>query len=267
MSAFFRSIFLAALLCAGTAFAQSDHPDNPHSTKAKDKQGSGTPNSVTNGQTQSAETANPDSYNNKEDAAKPKGTTNVDAAETNNPHSKDFKDRDQMAGMDHGDMDHDAMMMKNATPQMVLQKLHMANQEEIKMGRLAEQNGTDKVKTYARTLEQDHTVADQKVMDLAGKKGWALNDTPKNPKMQQHQQAMQDRLNNLKGAEFDRTFTNMMAMGHKHLISMAQSWQQNIKDSDVKSLLNEMMPKLQQHAQMADQLKAPAAQGRAPETR
>jgi hypothetical protein len=59
----------------------------------------------------------------------------------------------------------------------------------------------------------------------------------------------------------------MMSGAHKHLIQMAQGWQSSVQDPDVKNLLGQMMPKLQQHAQMADQLKTPAAQGRAPENR
>jgi putative membrane protein len=274
MTAFFRSIFLAALLCAGTAFAQSDTQDNPHSTKAKDKQGTSTPNSVTNDQTQSAESANPHAVNNRDDASKPQGNAEgqMQKADSENPDDINYKNRkrnDGMAGMDHGQMsgaDHD-MTMKNASPQMMLQALHMANLEEVKMGKLAEENGTDRVKSYAKTLEQDHSAADQQVKDLAQKKGWTLNDTPKNEKMQQHQQAMQQRMSSLKGAQFDRAFTNMMVNGHQRLIHMAQGWSQNVKDQDVRSLLDQMMPKLQQHEQMAEQLKAPAAQGRAPDVR
>jgi putative membrane protein len=275
MTAFFRSICLAALLCAGTAWAQSDTQDNPHSTKAKDKQGSSTPSGATNDQAQSAESANPHSVNNRDDAARPQGDAEnkMQQADKENPDDINYKNRQQNQGrsdMEHhghmSDADHDAMM-KNASPQMMLQALHMANLEEIKMGKLAQDKGTDRVKSYAKTLQDDHSSADQQVKDLAQKKGWTLNDTPKNEKMQHHQQEMMDRLNNLKGPQFDRSFANMMANGHQRLIHMAQNWSQNAKDPEVKSLLDQMMPKLQQHEQMAEQLKTPAAQGRAPDVR
>ena len=156
-------------------------------------------------------------------------------------------------------------MMQNATPQIILQKLHMANLEEIEMGKLAEQNGTDRVKAYAKTLQTDHAAADRQVKDLAQKKNITLSDTPKNPEMQKKMDEARNRLSNMKGAEFDRTFANRMSMGHKKLISMAQGWRQNCKDQDVCNLIDTLMPKLQQHAQMADQLKGPAPMGRAPE--
>lgn len=277
MTAFLKSIFLAALLCAGTAYAQSDTADNPHSTKAKDKQGTDTPNSVTNQQTQAAETANPHSTDHNK-AEKPSGNAHdqMQQADKENPNDINYRDRKQNqgasatsgSGMDHEQMgmDHE-MAMKNATPQMMLQRLHMANQEEIQMGKLAEQNGTDRIKSYAKTLQQDHQSADRQVQDLAKKKSVNLSDTPKNPQMQQRMQQMHDRFSSLKGAEFDRAFTNMMSNQHKRLIDMAQAWSQNAKDQDVKGLLDQMLPKLQQHAQMADQLRTPAAQGRSPDVR
>ena len=256
----------SACLLAASAQAQTqatDNPDNPHSSTARHKSGSDVSNSQTNAQTDQGENANPHSVRNRDDSAKPAGRADVQAAEKNNPDSSDFRDREKMGVMDHAGMDHD--MMTNASPQQILQKLHMANQKEISMGRLAEQNGTEKVKDYAQTLERDHQDADQKVMDLAKRKGFSLSDTPKSADTQQKMRDHADRLSGLKGAEFDRAFTNMMAMGHRHLLQMAQGWTSNCKDQDVCSLLNTLLPKLQQHAQTAERLRGPVAQGRSPQ--
>jgi predicted outer membrane protein len=267
MASLIRSIGLAALLCTGTAYAQQDNPDNPHSTKSKDRQGTNTPSSVSNEQTQGAESANPHAVNNKDDASKPQGSANMDAMQTQNPEDPQYRNREKTDpnGMSAGH-DHD-MMMKNATPQMVLQHLHMANLEEINMGKMAEKNGTDKVKTFAKTLEQDHQAADRQVQDLAKKKGWTVSDTPKDPKMQEKKQSMQDRLSGMNGADFDRGFANMMVNGHRHVIAMTQNFRQNCKDQDVCNLIDQLTPKLQQHLQTAEQLRGPAAQGRAPDNR
>lgn len=200
MTASIRSICLAALLAGGAAWAQQnpvDNPDNPHSTKSKDKQGS----------------------------------------------------------------------MKNATPQMMLQKLHLTNLEEIEMAKLAEQNGSDRVKGYARTLLRDHQDADVKVNELAKKKGIALSDSPKDPEIRKHMEAAKDELSRLKAPEFDRAFANRMSMGHKRVISMVQAWRQDCRDQDVCNLIDTLLPQLQKHAEMADQLKGPAAMGRTPENR
>jgi putative membrane protein len=269
MTAFIRSLCLSALLAAGAAWAQQqpvDNPDNPHSTKAKDKQSSDVPSSTTNQQVDQAEQSNPHHPQNKD--TKPSGTAStqsIDNAQQGSPRSPQNKDRDmamtdkdQMSGMDHD-------MMKNATPQQMLQKLHMSNLHAIEMAKMAEQNGSDKIKSYAKTLQTDHQDADKKVKDLAQKKSITLADTAKNPEMQQKMEQAKQRFSSMKGQEFDRAFANKMSMEHKRVITMAQGWRQNCTDQDVCNLIDTLMPKLQQHAQMADQLRGPTAQGRTPE--
>jgi predicted outer membrane protein len=277
MVAFIRSLCLAALLAAGSAWAQQqpvDSPENPDSAKAKDKQGSTTPSSVANQQVDEAQKASPHHPQNKD--TKPTGTASsesIEAAQRESPHSVQNKDREQLGRNPKMDQqgrmagaDHDAMM-KNATPEMMLQKLHLTNLHEIESAKLADQNGSDKIKTYASTLQRDHQDADMKVKELASKKGISLSDTPMRPEKQKEKQAAKDRLASLKGAEFDRAFANQMSMDHRKVISLARAWRQNCSDQEVCSLIDSLLPQLQQHQQMADQLKGPMPQGRAPGTR
>ena len=266
MASFIRSFCLAALLAAGSAWAQQqqvDNPDNPHSTKAKDKSSSDVSTSSTNQQVDQAEKPNPHHPDNRD--SKPSGTAStqsIDASQRDNPHDVQNKDREKLGGNPTtdgqmaGDMDHEAMM-KNATPQQQLQKLHMANLHEIEMGKMAEQNGTERIRTYAQTLQRDHQAAES----------FTLSDTAKDPQKQQHKEMMKDQLSSLKGAQFDRAFANQMAMAHRKVISMAQAWKQDCKDRDVCSLIDSTLPTLQQHQAMVEQLRGPQAQGRAPESR
>lgn len=279
MTAFIRSFLLAAVLAAGAAWAQQSQPgdtqENPHSTKAKDKQSSGASTATTNEQVQQAEKPDPHSSDhNRSQDAKASGQasqSSVDAAEKENPHSVDERKNERPSGQGMGmgqgqmsGMDHDAMM-KNATPQMMLQRLHMSNQHEIEMAKMAEQNGSDRIKSYAQTLTRDHQDADQKVKDLAKKKSISLSDTPKNPHMQEKMEMSKQHFEGLKGQQFDNAFANRMSMEHRRMITMAQSWRQNCSDQEVCSLIDTLLPKLQQHEQMANSLRAPAAQGRTPE--
>ena len=246
MTAFIRSLCLATLLAAGSAWAQqqqTDNPDNPHSTKAKDKPASSSSTTDTNPQIQQGESANPHS-------------TTQDRIGTS------ADQRGQMAGTDQ---DHEAMMLKNATPEMQLQKLHKVNLHEIEVGKLAEQNGSDRAKAFGRTLVRDHQDADKKVMDLAKKKNVSLTDASMNPDKQKEKEMKKDRLSSLQGTDFDREFGNEMAMGHRKVISLAQTWKQNCKDQDVCNLIDSMLPTLQQHLKTAEQLRGPVAQGRTPE--
>src|SRR5947207_14714501 len=114
MTAFIRSLCLSALLAAGAAWAQQqpvDNPDNPHSTKAKDKQTSDVPSSTTNPQVNQAEQGSPRSPQNKDVAA---GQTTA------------MTDKDQMSGMDHD-------MMKNAKQKQNRQRRHMSNRHKSAM--------------------------------------------------------------------------------------------------------------------------------------
>ena len=268
MTAFIRSLCLAALLAAGSAWAQqqpADNPDNPHSTQAKDKQGSGVPSSTSDQQAAQAENPNPHHPDNRD--AKAAGTASqadIDAAERDNPQSPQNKDRDRVGSA--AGMDHDAMM-KNATPQMILQKLHMANLEEIEMGKLAEQNGTDRVKSYAKTLQTDHTAADGQVKALAQKKNITLSDSPKNPEMQKKMDEAKNRFSNMKGAEFDRAFGTAMYNGHDGVLKMLKDHDKDIKSAELRKFVDDVRPTLEHHKDMADKIqgKAPGAQGRAPE--
>ena len=104
-------------------------------------------------------------------------------------------------------------------------------------------------------------------MDLAKRKGFTLTDTPKDAQKQQHMQMKKEQLSNLQGAQFDRAFANTMAMDHRKVISLAQAWKQDCKDRDVCSLIDSLLPTLQQHLTMAEQLRGPPAQGRAPDSR
>src|SRR5438067_12351986 len=116
MTAFIRSLCLSALLAAGAAWAQQqpvDNPDNPHSTKAKDKQTSDVPSSTTNPQVNQAEQGRPRSPQKKDVAA---GQTTA------------MTDKDQMCGMDHD-------TMKNATPQQSRPQRHMPSLHEIESAR------------------------------------------------------------------------------------------------------------------------------------
>jgi putative membrane protein len=237
----------AACLLAGAAWAQQGNPQNPHSVQSKDQPGSSVPQSVTNQQAQDAQQANPHSVQ----------STDKQPA---NPSPSDNE-----AMQHHPETAQPGATTAEATPQVILQRLHLANLEEIELGKMAEQNGSDKVKDYARMLQTDHKAADQKVTALAQKKGIMLSDKPavKPEAAQKHQEA-KEKLASLKGEDFDRAFTGLMVKGHQHLISAVQHWQSTNKDPDVNTLLDAMMPKLQQHEQMAEKLHGPMPQGKAP---
>jgi putative membrane protein len=144
------------------------------------------------------------------------------------------------------------------TDDQVLHALHHIDQEEIKGGNTAEQKGsTQQVKDYGRMLVQDHQKADKQVMQVAQKMHVDLTNTKDVPqKMREqkevHQNKMQQ-LQRLTGKEFDHGFAQLMSNGHQEAIDMVKNAQANAK-GDMKNLLDQLLPDLQKHKDVADQI-------------
>jgi len=107
----------------------------------------------------------------------------------------------------------------------VLSKLHHSNQMEIAAGKLALEKGQSKdVKSFGKTLVNDHAAADKKVMALAKEE---KIDMPASV-------PMPDTMDNLKGAsaaEFDRTFVADMLDDHKKDVAEAKEARDATKDT------------------------------------
>jgi putative membrane protein len=171
-------------------------------------------------------------------------------------------------------MDHKGMAM---TDEKVLRHLHHANMEEIKAGQMAQSKAAaPAVKDYARTLVSDHQQADKQVLAMGDKmhvdmqKNMDMSDMDHSKmdhskmdhsqttgmdhqdKMKMHQAKM-DEMQKLSGKEFDRAFLTMMANGHDHVIEMVKTSQATAK-GDLKAMLDQMLPTLERHKQMAQDL-------------
>jgi len=130
----------------------------------------------------------------------------------------------------------------------VLSKLHHSNQMEIAAGKLALEKGQSKdVKSFGKTLVNDHAAADKKVMALAKEE---KIDMPASV-------PMPDTMDNLKGAsaaEFDRTFVADMLDDHKKDVAEAKEARDATKDTKLKSLLTATIPVLEKHRDTAQKL-------------
>jgi putative membrane protein len=71
-------------------------------------------------------------------------------------------------------------------------------------------------------------------------------------KMKVHQAKM-DQMQKLSGKQFDQAFLTMMANGHEHVIEMVKNAQSNAS-GDLKNMLDQMLPTLERHEQMAQDL-------------
>jgi putative membrane protein len=174
--------------------------------------------------------------------------------------------------------------------EQTLTKLHAVNQHEIQMGNLARDRAlSEQVKNYGETLVQDHQQLDRAVTSLAERNditlpnaqataagesagGTAPNQAEqssakpvsqleKMQKMQKMQQAQMRRLESSSGAQFDREFLSGMVQGHQQAIQMVRTARNQAQNTELKSLLSDALPTLQQHLDMAQRLQREANKG------
>ncbi|HUJ25055.1 MAG TPA: DUF4142 domain-containing protein [Myxococcales bacterium] len=163
-----------------------------------------------------------------------------------------------------------AMMLAAASPTMtdaqLATQIHNINKMEIDVGKLGEKDcQSAQCKELARMIRTDHEQADKKVTGIVKPDESSLPQEITEQNKTDH--ANVDQLKKMKGAEFDKTFGQMMVQGHQDAIQMLKDNQSNIQNQQLKSFVAETLPKLQQHEDMARKVMngQPAAQGRAPE--
>lgn len=162
----------------------------------------------------------------------------------------------------------------NATPDAkILSLLHYKNQKEIELGRLAAANGsTSAVREYGSMLVREHTAADAKVLAVAARTNTVLLSETETKSMIRAEKAamgknvekaaddsraMQDpveELRNLSGTNFDRVFAQKIAKGHSKLASAIEKAKPEVRNESTRQLLNELLPIVQKHEQMAREL-------------
>ena len=144
---------------------------------------------------------------------------------------------------------------------MVLSKMHMTNEMEVKLGELAKKKGaSDEVRRYGDRLVRDHRFADGKVEDMAKAKGIALQmpeaKTDAEKQDMQKDQQMVQKVEGMSGRDFDKAFLEMMAVGHAKAIAMLTQAHDVTKDPELKDMLGKMVPILRQHEVVAQKLQS-----------
>lgn len=137
-----------------------------------------------------------------------------------------------------------------------LSNLHQANQEEIAMGRLAEQKGaTAEVRDYGSRLVKDHLAADRKVMEVAKADRLDISEEP-------HHHHEMKQLRALNGPPFDERFKEMMVAGHRQTIKEVSDAMSKLSDPNVMNLAKNLLPTLREHERIAKNLPSPTTGAR-----
>lgn len=134
----------------------------------------------------------------------------------------------------------------------LLQNIADADKAEIEMGQLAQSNGSSqKVKDFGQKLVDDHTQNNQQLQQLAQQKGVQLSDEEKPA-----EQSTKSKLENVKGAQFDKAFMQHEKDDHAKLLSQLKQQQDQIQDPDMKSFVGQTISAVQQHLDAAEGSKA-----------
>jgi putative membrane protein len=126
-----------------------------------------------------------------------------------------------------------------------------ANIAEIQTGKLALEKGkSDEVKKFAQHMVDDHGSALTELQTMAQGKGVKLPDDTD----LQHK-TVATALRALSGDTFDSQYIKRVGLGdHERTIKLLQKVQKDAKDPDLKAMASKMLPKVQQHMQMAEGL-------------
>ncbi|HZI14556.1 MAG TPA: DUF4142 domain-containing protein [Myxococcus sp.] len=141
----------------------------------------------------------------------------------------------------------------------LLERLHYANQQEIKLGQLAQKNAQNpEVKAFADMMVKDHTAMDQKLMSYAQGKGMKLGDMPKamndmEKKMMAQDKATMEELQVLKGAAFDSCYMAGQVGDHDATLGRVMAAKQAMPAAtgEMASMMQELMQKVPAHREQA----------------
>lgn len=134
--------------------------------------------------------------------------------------------------------------------QIFFETLGSAGDYEVQAGRLAQERGHDPaVKEFGTKMVTDHTEAGKEVEALAAKKNLKLSHAL----LKKHKDMLDKLRKKTKPDEFDAEYRAQMVASHKEALDLLQK-QSSSPDADVAGLANKLLPKIQEHAQMAEQL-------------
>lgn len=131
----------------------------------------------------------------------------------------------------------------------------MGGMMEVELGRLAAQQGaSDAVKQFGQRMVDDHSKANQELMNLAQGKGITLPTT-----MDEKHHKDMTKLSSLSGADFDREYVKMMVSDHRKDVSEFEKESTRGTDADLREFASKTLPTLQEHLKLAEAL--PGAKG------
>ena len=121
---------------------------------------------------------------------------------------------------------------------------------EVELGRLAEEKGqTQKVRDFGSRMVQDHTRINQELMGIAQRLGVTPPTT-----LPPAAQAVQMRLQQASGADFDRQYSEQQTAAHDAQRTLFQFASKNAKDQELRAFAQRTLPVIEGHLGMLRQM-------------
>jgi putative membrane protein len=125
-----------------------------------------------------------------------------------------------------------------------------ANLAEVKLGNLAEQQGTTQtIKDFAKRMVSDHTQAEDNLKTAAATSNVNLPTT-----LDAKDQAVYDRLAKLTGEAFDRAYARDMVRDHRGDLIEFRHEANDGKDAALKTFASNTLPTLETHLKLAREM-------------
>lgn len=125
-------------------------------------------------------------------------------------------------------------------------------QAEVELGRLATRHAaSDQVKLFGQRMIDDHTKADNDLMNIANREGFTLPN-----KIDHKDQKEINHLAKLNGPKFDKAYMKYMVKDHKKDVKDFKHEADHGRNPAVKNFASQTQPVLQQHLQLAEQTKS-----------
>jgi len=122
-------------------------------------------------------------------------------------------------------------------------------QLEVDLGNLASQKASNpQVQQFARQMVQDHSKANDQLKAIATKNDATL------PVESEKDQKEMDRLNKLSGAEFDKTYMNLMIRDHKSDLKDFQRESRSSDNTELRTYAGQTASVIQDHLNMAENI-------------
>ena len=135
--------------------------------------------------------------------------------------------------------------------QRFLRKAAESGMLEIQASELAVQKAQHpEVKKFAEMMIKDHTEADKELKALAKNKGFQLP-----VELEGGKKRLMEDLRQLEGHSFDEEYADEVAVdAHEDAVDLFEDAADDADDADVKAFAAKLLPKLQQHLEMGEQL-------------